>query len=106
MKVKLAMIYRENGLPKKADHYLKDALSIDPENKAARREMVTGGSEEESTTDYANLEVGSWVYCKTDLQEIVTIFNSRSRKLDESSKARNRQDRDWRVEKNPENYAR
>ncbi len=39
IRVKLGMIYKEAGLPKKAETYFRAALQIDPENRAARREV-------------------------------------------------------------------
>ncbi|HJQ68168.1 MAG TPA: DUF4388 domain-containing protein [Blastocatellia bacterium] len=39
IRVKLGLLYKEAGLPKKAEHYFKEALSLDPENRAALREM-------------------------------------------------------------------
>jgi curved DNA-binding protein CbpA len=43
IRVKLGLIYKEAGLPKKAETYFRAALQIDPENRAARRE-VSGGA--------------------------------------------------------------
>ena len=39
MRVKLGILYKEMGLKKRAEHYFKDALSMDPENKVARKEI-------------------------------------------------------------------
>ena len=33
------MVYKDIGLPKKAENYFREALNIDPENKVARREL-------------------------------------------------------------------
>jgi tetratricopeptide (TPR) repeat protein len=41
IRVKLGMIYREVGLPKKAESYYRAALQLDPENRAARRELAS-----------------------------------------------------------------
>lgn len=43
IRVKLGLIYKEAGLPKKAETYFRAALQIDPENRAARREVTKGG---------------------------------------------------------------
>lgn len=43
IRVKLGLLYKEAGLPKKADSYFRSALQIDPENRAARRE-ITGSA--------------------------------------------------------------
>ena len=43
VRVKLGMIYKELGLTRKAEHFLQEALSIDPSNRVAQRELgVTG----------------------------------------------------------------
>ena len=39
IRVKLGILYKEAGLAKKAEHYFKEALSLDPENRAALREL-------------------------------------------------------------------
>jgi curved DNA-binding protein CbpA len=39
IRVKLGMIYKEAGLPKKAESYFRAALQLDPDNRAARREV-------------------------------------------------------------------
>jgi curved DNA-binding protein CbpA len=39
IRVKLGLIYKESGLPKKAEGYFRAALQIDPDNHAARREI-------------------------------------------------------------------
>lgn len=39
IRVKLGLLYKEAKLPKKAEHYFKEALSLDPENRAALREL-------------------------------------------------------------------
>jgi tetratricopeptide (TPR) repeat protein len=39
VRAKLGMVYKEAGLPKKAEHYFRDALRIDPENRVANREL-------------------------------------------------------------------
>ncbi|HST23947.1 MAG TPA: DnaJ domain-containing protein [Blastocatellia bacterium] len=39
IRVKLGLIYKEAGLPKKAESYFRAALQLDPDNRAARREV-------------------------------------------------------------------
>jgi curved DNA-binding protein CbpA len=39
VRAKLGMLYKEAGLPKKSEHYFREALSIDPENRVALREL-------------------------------------------------------------------
>ncbi|MGA9771957.1 MAG: DnaJ domain-containing protein [Blastocatellia bacterium] len=39
IRVKLGLIYKEAGLPKKAESYFRSALQIDPDNRAAKREL-------------------------------------------------------------------
>ena len=39
IRVKLGLLYREAGLAMKAEHYFKEALSLDPENRIAKREL-------------------------------------------------------------------
>ena len=39
LRAKLGMVYKDIGLPKKAENYFREALSIDAENKVAKREL-------------------------------------------------------------------
>jgi tetratricopeptide (TPR) repeat protein len=39
IRVKVGLLYKEAGLAMKAEHYFKEALSLDPENRAALREI-------------------------------------------------------------------
>lgn len=39
IRVKLGLLYKEAGLTKRADHYFREALQMDPDNRAAKREM-------------------------------------------------------------------
>lgn len=39
VRVKLGLLYKEAGLSKRADHYFREALQLDPDNRVARREM-------------------------------------------------------------------
>ena len=43
IRVKLGLLYKEAGLLKRADHYFREALQLDPDNRAALRE-VNGSS--------------------------------------------------------------
>jgi curved DNA-binding protein CbpA len=44
VRVKLGMLYKEAGLIKKAESYFQQALQLDPDNRAARRELTTKSS--------------------------------------------------------------
>jgi curved DNA-binding protein CbpA len=44
VRVKLGMLYKEAGLTKKAEGYFQQALQLDPDNRAARRELTTKSS--------------------------------------------------------------
>ncbi|HWP41692.1 MAG TPA: tetratricopeptide repeat protein, partial [Blastocatellia bacterium] len=46
MRVKLGSIYKEAGLTKKAEQYFRQALQIDPDNKAAARELAADKKKE------------------------------------------------------------
>jgi curved DNA-binding protein CbpA len=39
IRVKLGLLYKEAGLTKKADNYFREALDMDPDNRAAQREL-------------------------------------------------------------------
>lgn len=39
MRVKLGMLYKEMGLKKRAEHFFKAALSLDPDNRVAKKEI-------------------------------------------------------------------
>jgi len=39
IRVKLGMLYKEAGLSKRAEHFFREALQMDPENKVAKREL-------------------------------------------------------------------
>lgn len=41
IRVKLGLLYKEAGLFKRAEHYFREALQMDPDNRAALREMST-----------------------------------------------------------------
>jgi len=39
IRLKLGLLYKEAGLSKRAEHYFREALQMDPENKMAKREL-------------------------------------------------------------------
>jgi len=39
IRVKLGLLYKEAGLSKKAEHFFREALQMDPENRVAKREI-------------------------------------------------------------------
>ncbi len=39
IRLKLAVLYKEVGMPKRADHYFRETLSLDPDNRVAMREL-------------------------------------------------------------------
>jgi curved DNA-binding protein CbpA len=39
IRVKLGLLYKEAGLLKRAEHYFREALQLDPDNRAAKREI-------------------------------------------------------------------
>jgi curved DNA-binding protein CbpA len=53
IRVKLGLLYKEMGLKKRAEHFFKAALSLDPDNKAAKKEIL--GSEAEKKGDMPSL---------------------------------------------------
>ena len=50
IRVKLGLLYKEAGLTKRAEHYFREALQMDPDNRTAKREM----SSEAARTKAAN----------------------------------------------------
>jgi curved DNA-binding protein CbpA len=53
IRVKLGMLYKEMGLKKRAEQFFKDALSLDPDNRAAKRELE--GSEAQKKANMPSL---------------------------------------------------
>jgi len=41
IRVKLGLLYKAAGLTKRAEHYFREALQMDPENRAAKRELTS-----------------------------------------------------------------
>ena len=48
MRVKLGMLYKEMGLKKRAEQFFKDALSLDPENRTAKKEIQGNDAEKKA----------------------------------------------------------
>lgn len=44
IRVKLGLLYKEAGLSKRADHFFREALQMDPDNRVAKRELTSGGA--------------------------------------------------------------
>lgn len=44
IRVKLGLLYKEAGLSKKAEHFFREALQMDPENRVAKREISSGAA--------------------------------------------------------------
>lgn len=53
MRVKLGLLYKEMGLKKRAEQFFKDALSLDPENRSAKKEIL--GSDAQKKGDMPSL---------------------------------------------------
>jgi curved DNA-binding protein CbpA len=50
IRIRLGLLYKEAGLAKKAEGYFKEALSIDPQNRTAQRELgVTGKKKDDQS---------------------------------------------------------
>ncbi|HKV42182.1 MAG TPA: DnaJ domain-containing protein [Blastocatellia bacterium] len=57
IRLKLGAFYKEAGLPKKADHYFKEALNLDPANKFAQKGLA--GSEAPADDSIWKSDLGS-----------------------------------------------
>lgn len=44
IRVKLGLLYKEAGLSKRADHFFREALQMDPDNRVAKRELSSGAA--------------------------------------------------------------
>ncbi len=62
VRVRLGMLYKEAGLPKKAEQFFRQALKVDPDNKAAKAELG-----ETSSKDKKGSQESIW---KSDLGTI------------------------------------
>lgn len=50
IRIRLGMLYKEAGLSKRAETYFREALSIDPESRVARRELgLSGGDKKDQS---------------------------------------------------------
>jgi curved DNA-binding protein CbpA len=58
IRLRLGLIYKEAGLPKKAENYFREALQIDPENRAAQKEL-NGGSDRKDQPPLWKSDLGS-----------------------------------------------
>ncbi|HEX5735907.1 MAG TPA: DUF4388 domain-containing protein [Blastocatellia bacterium] len=61
IRVKVGLLYKEAGLAKKAEHYFKEALSLDPENRAALRELgkQSGGKKKQEAASIWKADLGT-----------------------------------------------
>ena len=60
IRVKLGLLYKEAGLAKKADNYFREALQMDPDNRAAQREIGSGvGKSKAANGGFWKSDVGS-----------------------------------------------
>ncbi|HXG91622.1 MAG TPA: DUF4388 domain-containing protein [Blastocatellia bacterium] len=50
IRVKMGLIYKEAGLAKKAESYFREALSLDPDNRVAKRELGDQAAKAESVS--------------------------------------------------------
>jgi curved DNA-binding protein CbpA len=48
IRLKLGMLYKEAGLSKKAEHFFREALSLDPDNRVALRELAGEGGKKKA----------------------------------------------------------
>jgi curved DNA-binding protein CbpA len=48
IRIRLGLMYKEAGLAKKAEGYFREALKIDPENRAALKELNGGGDKKDA----------------------------------------------------------
>ena len=59
IRVKLGLLYKEAGLPKKAESYFRAALQLDPDNRAARREVNVKKASKDSEQSIWKSDLGS-----------------------------------------------
>jgi curved DNA-binding protein CbpA len=61
IRVKLGMLYKEAGLTKRAEHYFREALQMDPENRVAKREISSEAarSKTASTSSIWKADIGT-----------------------------------------------
>lgn len=60
IRIRLGMLYKENGLAKRAENYFREALTIDPQNRAARRELgMAGGGDKKDDSSIWKSDLGT-----------------------------------------------
>jgi curved DNA-binding protein CbpA len=59
IRLRLAFLYKEAGLPKKAEHYFREALSLDPENLTAQRELSGTRSRNKNDVPIWKADIGT-----------------------------------------------
>jgi curved DNA-binding protein CbpA len=59
IRVKLGLLYKEAGLAKKAEHYFKEALSLDPGNRIAMRELGKQDGKKAEATSIWKSDLGT-----------------------------------------------
>jgi curved DNA-binding protein CbpA len=59
LKIKIGMLFKESGNRPKADLYFKDALSLDPDNRIAKRELRIEGQSKNSGLPIWKQDMGS-----------------------------------------------
>jgi Flp pilus assembly protein TadD len=59
IRLKLAMLYKEVGLTKKAEHYFRETLSMDPDNRLAQREMNSETTKKKEAGSIWKSDLGS-----------------------------------------------
>ncbi|HXG68709.1 MAG TPA: DnaJ domain-containing protein [Blastocatellia bacterium] len=58
IRLRLGLLFKEAGLPKKAEHYFKEVLTMDPNNRIALRELGGGGVKKEAATSIWKSDLG------------------------------------------------
>jgi curved DNA-binding protein CbpA len=59
IRVKMGQLYKEAGLAKKAETYFREALELDPENRAAKRELAAAPAKDEHASIWKS-DLGSF----------------------------------------------
>jgi tetratricopeptide (TPR) repeat protein len=50
VRMRLGLLYKDAELPRRAEHYFREVLSLDPDNRAAQRELETVASKEATSS--------------------------------------------------------
>ena len=58
IRLRLGLLFKEAGLPKKAEHYFKEALAMDPNNRIALRELGGGAAKKGEATSIWKSDIG------------------------------------------------